>query len=130
MIQGDSAVHGRMLALQNVGEIIAIAGSSPAELGWIQQEEYESLEGYERHALDPTNVYGALVFEIAPELRSGPLGTMILDLTPGGERQQRVLQELAKQFHQNREAANLSPIVISESTAPSMEELKAIFCEP
>ena len=125
-----AAVHGRLLALQNVGEIIAIIGGSPTELGWISQGEYDSLEAYERHALDATNVYAALAFEIAPELRTGPLGTMISDLTPGGERQQLVLNELAWRFKQDREAAGLPPIEISESTAPSMEELESMLCEP
>ncbi len=126
----EAAVHGRLLALQNAGEIIAVAAGTPIELGWIQQDEYETLEGYEQHALDPTNVYGALAFEIAPELRSGPLGTMIAELTPGGERQQLVLNELAWRFNQDREAAGLPPIEIPESTAPSMEELESMLCEP
>ena len=125
-----AAVHGRLLALQSAGEILGVVGGSPTELGWIPQDEYETLEGYERHALDPANVYGALAFEIAPELRSGPLGTMLADLTPGGDRQQLLLHELAWQFNQDREAASLPPFEIPASTAPSMEELESMLCKP
>jgi hypothetical protein len=101
-----SALHGRLLALQNAGEIIGIVAGTPTKLGWIEEDEYESLEGYERHALDPTT------------------------LAPGGERQQAVLDELASQFEKDREAAKLPPIVISASTAPSMEEFESMLCEP
>jgi hypothetical protein len=110
----QSALHGRLLALQNAGEIIGI----------------ESLEGYERHALDPTTVYHALAFEIAPQLRSGPFGPIISELAPGGERRQLILDELARQFNEDREAAQLPPIVISASTAPAMEEFESMLCEP
>jgi hypothetical protein len=125
-----SALHGRLLALQNAGEIIGIVAGTPTKLGWIEEDEYESLEGYERHALDPTTVYHALAFEIAPQLRTGPFGTIISELAPGGERQQAVLDELASQFEKDREAAKLPPIVISASTAPSMEEFESMLCEP
>jgi len=125
-----AAVHGRLLALQNAGEIIAIVGGTPSELGWIPQDEYENMEGFEKHALDPANVYGALAFEIAPELGGGPLGTMLAELTPGGDRQQLLLHELAWRFSQDRDAAGLPPIEIPESTAPSMEEFESRLCEP
>ena len=125
-----AAIHGRLLALQNVGEIVASLGASPIDLGWIQQEDYDSLETFEKHALDPANVYAALAFEDAPELRSGPVGAMISGQTPGGGRQQMVLNELAWQFGQEREATGLPPIVISASTAPSMEEFESMLCEP
>ena len=125
-----AAIHGRLLALQNVGEIVATMGGSPIDLGWIQQEDYDSLETFEKHALDPANVYAALAFEVAPELRSGPMGAMISGQTPGGGRQQMVLNELAWRFGQEREATGLPPIEISESTAPSMEEFESMLCEP
>ena len=124
-----SAVHGRLLALRDAGEIIAIVGGTPYELGWIPRDEYENLEGFERHALEPANVYGALAFEILPELSGGPLGAMTAEMTPGGDRQQLLLHELAWRFTQDREAAGLPPIEIPESTAPSMEELESLLCE-
>ena len=125
-----AAVHGRLLALQNAGEVIAIVGGSPIQFGWIQPQEYESLASYEQQGLDPTNVYGALAFEIAPELRTGPLGEMISGLTPGGDRQQLVLNELAWRFQEDRKIAGLPPVDISESTAPSLEEIDSMLCDP
>lgn len=126
----SAAVHGRLLALQNVGEITAIIGGTPSELGWISQDEYESLERFERHALDPANVYGALAFEIAPGLIDSPLGAMTAELTPGGDRQQLLLHGLAWQFRRDREAARLPPIDIPTSTAPSLAEIESLMCEP
>ena len=114
-----AAVHGRLLALQNAGYIVAIVDGTPIELGWIQQDEYDSLASYERQALDPINVYGALAFDIAPELRTSPMGAISFGLTPGGDRQQLVLNDLAWRFRQDREAAGLPPIDLSESSAPS-----------
>jgi hypothetical protein len=125
-----SALHGRLLALRNAGEIIALVAGTPTELGWIEEDEYESLDAYERYELDPATVHEALAFEIAPQLRSGPFGAAISELTAGGERQKAVLDELASQFNADREAAKLPPIVIPESSVPSMEVFEARLCEP
>ncbi len=126
-----AAVHGRLLALQNVGEITAIIGGSPMDLGWIDSDQYELLESFEKLALDPANVYGALTFEIAPELRSGPLGTMLSDLVPGGERSRPILEELAQQFTRDRAAANLPPLDVPASSTLSADEIRAmLYCDP
>ncbi len=125
-----AALHGRLLALENAGEIIALVADTPTELGWIEADEYANLAGYERYELDPATVYHALAFELAPELRSGPFGAINAELTQGGERQQLVLDELARQFSEDRQAAGLPPIAITKSSAMSTAELSAMLCEP
>lgn len=125
-----SALHGRLLALENVGEMVEIIAGTPTELGWIEENEYSSLTVREKYALEPTTVYHALVFELAPELLTGPFGAVNAELALGGEIQQAILSELGRQFSEDREAAGLPPIIISESRAMSMEELAAMLCEP
>lgn len=126
----NAALHGRLLALENAGEIIAMVAGTPTELGWVEADEYANLAGYERYELDPATVYHALAFELAPELRSGPFGAINAELTQGGERQQVVLDELARQFSEDRQAAGLPPIAITKSSAMSTAELSAMLCEP
>lgn len=125
-----SALHGRVLALQNAGQVIAMVAESPTQLGWIEEDIYEELSGRERYTLDPATVYEALAFELAPQLRSGPFGQANADLTLGGERQRAVLDQLVRQFNDDREAARLPPVELPESQAPSMEELEAMLCKP
>ena len=125
----EAALHGRLLALQNAGEIISLISGTPPSLGWIGLNDYESLPGDEKYALDPLLVYHALAFEIAPQLRTGPFGMVVSKLTVGGERQQLILGELVRQFNQDREAARLPPIEIPESRAPSTMEFESMLCE-
>lgn len=125
-----SALNGRLLALRNAGDMVGIIGGLPTELGWIDEDEYASLDVREKIALDAAVVCEALAFEIAPQLRSGPFGEAIAELTAGGERQQAILDELALQFEHDREAARLPPIAVPESVAPSMRDFEARLCEP
>ena len=124
-----AALHGRLLALENAGEAIAIVADTPMALGWIEADDYESLEVYQRYALDPKSVYHALAFELAPQLRSGPFGAINAELTQGGERQQVILEELAQRFQTDRQAAGLPPITVPESKAMSTEALAAMLCK-
>jgi hypothetical protein len=123
-----SALYGRLLALFRVGEIAGILEGGPVGLGWIEKEEYESLKGLKRAAVDPATVYNALAFEIAPQLQDGAFA-VIFDLVPHTERQLLILAELAKQFDQDREEAKLPPIVVPESTAPPMDEFLSLLCD-
>lgn len=124
----NAALHGRLLALAFAGETIGIIEGGPVGLGWIEKDEYEALQGFPKSAFMPMTVYNALAFEIAPQLRDGPSG-IIYDLLPRNERQATILVELAKQFEKDREEAKLPPIVIAESTAPTMEEIRSMLCE-
>lgn len=125
----QSALHGRVLALNHIGGILWLTGRGPVELGWIEKEEYVSLKRGDRNSLMPGNLYNALAFEIAPQLRDGPFGTIFTDLIGHSERQQPIITELAEKFHRDREAARLPPIVVPESTAPSIEVIKSMLCD-
>lgn len=123
-----AALHGRLLALGYAGESIGIIKGGPVGLGWVEEDEYEALRGFAKSAFMPMTVYNALAFEIAPQLRDGPSG-IIYELLPRNERQETILVELVKQFEKDREEAKLPPIVVAESTAPSMQEIRSMLCE-
>lgn len=123
-----SALHGRILALGYAGESIGAVEGGPVGLGWIEEDEYEGLRGLRQSAFTPMTVYSALAFEIAPQLRDGPSG-IIYEMLPRDEPQATILVELVKQFEKDREVAKLPPIEIAESTAPPMEEVRAMLCE-
>ncbi|MEM7431551.1 MAG: hypothetical protein AAF351_06390 [Pseudomonadota bacterium] len=123
-----SAMNGRLMALQLVGQMKRRLVGGPVELGWIEQDEYDALELGEKNSLFPINVYSALSYTIAPELRSGPTG-ILYGLVPKGERMTGLLHKLAAQFDTDRERAGLPPIVVIESKVPELTELFEMVCE-
>lgn len=124
-----AALHGRIHALYHVGEILWTIEGGPVELGWIDQDEFDAMRSLEKGAFYPASIYNELAFTIVPQLRSGPVGEMIQGLYPHSERRQLILNELAKQFDQDRKDADLPPIIIAESTAPSLAEMRSMLCE-
>ncbi len=125
----DAALHGRVMVLHRIGESLFFENVGAVKLGWIDAEEYDSLSNHEKTALMPSNVYNALSFEIAPELKSGPHGALIADLMPRSDRQRVIVHQLADRFQRDLQAAGLPPIAVSESTAPPMEDLLSLLCE-
>ena len=125
----QAALHGRVMALYHVGDSLWRQKGGPVELGWIDSAEYDSLSSFQKNALLPSNVYNVLAFEIAPELQSGPHGNLMNELMPRSERQQQVLDALLKDFHEDLETAELPPISVAASTAPSIEELMSLLCQ-
>lgn len=125
----QSALHGRVLALHHVGDLLWMQKGGPVELGWIDKAEYDSLASFPKNALLPANVYNALAFEIAPELQSGPYGTMMSELMLRSELQQKIVKSLGDRFREDLHAAGLPPISVTASAAPPFEELKSLLCE-
>lgn len=125
----DAALHGRLLALHRVGDSLSFEIGGAVKLGWIDEVEYDSLSSYQKTALMPSNVYNVLSFEVAPALKSGPLGSLLYELMPRTEQQRVIVKQLAEQFSRDLNDAGLPPIAISESTAPPMEELLSLLCE-
>ncbi len=124
-----AALHGRVMALYHVGDLLWMQKGGPVELGWIDKVEYDSLTQFQKNSLLPPNVYNALALEIAPELQSGPYGTLITELMPRSEQQQQVLDALHNSFREDLDAAELPPISVAVSTAPPMEELMSLLCQ-
>lgn len=126
----EAALHGRLLSLQKVGEITWIIEGGPVELGWIEKDSYEALSTKEKNALDPMQVYQALLMEIAPQLESGPFGDLMSEFIPHSDLQQALIADLAERFYRDLERAGLPEIEVSESSAPSLRELRSMLCRP
>ena len=124
-----AALHGRVLALYRVGDALSLEIGGAVELGWIGQEEYEDLSSFEKTALYPANVYNVLAYELAPELKSGPIGDIVNELVPRSERQIAIVGELAEQFNRDLESAGLERIIVPKSAAPPVDELMGLLCE-
>ncbi len=124
-----AALHGRVMVLYRVGESLIFEQGGPVEIGWISKEEYDGLSNREKMALYPANVYSALAFEVAPGLRSGPTGEILTAIMPRTERQQVVVDQLAQQFERDRKDAGLPPVVVSESSLASFDDLLLLLCE-
>lgn len=124
-----AALHGRVLALYQVGDSLWIVNGGPVELGWIEQDDYDSLTTYQKSALLPANVYNLVAYEVAPQLQSGPHGALFDGLTPRSKRQQEIIDGLESRFLQDLDAAGLPPISVAESTAPPMDELMSLLCK-
>ena len=124
-----AALHGRVLALYHVGDVLWTQGIGPVELGWISREEHDQLQPTARNVLMPQNVYGKLAFEIAPGLKTGPLGDAMYNLLPETERQQQIVALLKQQFEEALEAAGLPPVSITASTLPATAVLRRSICD-
>ncbi len=125
-----AALRGRLMALYHVGDIRGIVEGGPIQLGWIDKDEYDALNSYGKSAILPSNVYNAVAYEIAPQLLSGPMGSIATEFLPRDERQQLIVSELASQFEADRNAAGLPPITVTESTVPAPEDIRSMLCEP
>ena len=125
----EAALRGRVMVLHRVGDSLSFEKGGAVKLGWIDEEEYDGLSSYEKTALIPSNVYNVLAFEIAPALKSGPLGALMSDLMPHTERQKIIVARLATQFSRDLDEAGLPPVAVSESIAPPVEDLLRLLCE-
>lgn len=124
-----AALHGRVMVLYRVGDSLALEKGGPVELGWISREEYDGLSDHEKTALHPSSVYNVLAYEVAPGLKSGPPGQILTALIPRTEQQMAIVDELAGQFTRDLHDAGLPPVVVPESSVPSIDDLLSLLCE-
>ena len=128
-----SALHGRLLALRHVGQHSWLMGKGPVEHGWIEKDDYDALSSKEKTAIDPGNIYSSVAYEIAPTLKDGPIGEMLTEISRGvvantGLRE-TILTGLVQRFEDDRVNAGLPEIIVSDSAAPSLQEIFAMVCD-
>ncbi len=123
-----AALHGRVMALSRVGDAMTVEQGGPVELGWIDKADFDALSIHEKNALIPSNVYNVVAYEVAPQLKSGPIGEILYGLMPRSDRQVAIVDQLATQFRRDLREAGLPPIAVSESDAPPLENLRALLC--
>ncbi len=123
----QAALHGRLRALQEVGDIRWQLEGGAVELGWVEAETYNALGARERSTFLPINVYNLTAYEIAPQLRDGPAG-LLYQLMPRDPSLAPVISGLAEQFEQDRIDAGLPPIRVPQTTLPSPKEWIKPLC--
>ena len=124
-----AALHGRVMVLSRVGQLLSDERGGAVGLGWIGASEYDGLSGDEQFALSPWFVYYVLSFEVAPALKTGPRGGSMSEVFPMGERRRVIVEQLADRFFGDLEDAGLDPASIPESEAPPIEDLVNVLCE-
>lgn len=124
----EAASHGRLLALQNYGQVRGRLFGGPVGLGWISQEEYDSLDASGKTSLVPANLYAQVAYDIAPALREGALGNLTR-MAPESSIQQDVRRDLVAEFEETLSASGLPPVSVAPTASPDTEALFDQLCE-
>ena len=126
-----SALHGRLLALINVGHQLVTMGKTPVDLGWISTVDYDRLTRAEKSTFNASNVYQAVAFTIAPQVEVGFFEEVGLGFgSMFAERFASIAEPIATRFRSDRAELGLSPLTVPSSTLPSYRELTELLCNP
>lgn len=127
----QSALHGRVMALVNVGHQLDMLGKTPVDLEWISREAYEQLTRAQKATFNAANVYQGVAYTIAPELRIGlfdddafGFGTMF------ARRFSSIAEPIAAEFQSDRRELGLPPLSVPASELPPIQELTELLCSP
>lgn len=124
----EAAMRGRLLALQNYGQVRGRLFGGPVGLGWITREEYDALSASEKTSIDPANVYNQVAYDIAPALRKGALGGLSR-MIPQSALQQAIRQDLVTEFEQTLSDSGLPAIEVAPAASSEIEALFDQICE-
>jgi len=125
----EAASHGRVMALQQHGQVKGRLFGGPVGLGWLSQTEYDALSLNERNSLIPNNLYSQVSYDVVPALREGPIGSMLSGLSPVSDKQVEIREQLRVEFNQNLEDRGLPQIQVAAAATTSMEDLFDRVCE-
>ena len=126
-----SALHGRLLALINVGHQLDMMGKKPVDLGWISIEDYDQLTRGQKSTFNAANVYQAVAFTIAPQVEVGFFEEIGLGFgSKLAKRFANIAEPIATQFRSDRAELGLDPLIVPASTLPSYDELTELLCNP
>jgi len=124
-----SALHGRLLALFNVGDQLVTMGKTPTDLGWISSEDYDQLTRAQKSTFNAASVYQAVAFTIAPQVEVGFFEEIGLGFgSMFANRFADIAEPIATQFRSDRAELGLDPLIIPASTLPSYSELTELLC--
>ncbi len=126
----QAALHGRLMALRHVGDQLNMMRRTPVDLGWIRQEEYDSLSRAEKSSFNAANVYNAAVYTIAPELEIG-----LFDEGDGfghrmANRFSDIVPPIVEKYRNDRAELGMPPISVPKSELPPLRELERLLCNP
>lgn len=126
-----SALHGRLLALINVGHQLDMLGKKPPDLGWVSTEDYDLLTRAQKSTFNAASVYQGVAYTIAPQVEVGFFEEIGLDFgSMFAKRFADIAQPIAAQFRSDRAELGLDPLIIPASTLPPYSELAELLCIP
>lgn len=123
----EAAMHGRVLALQNYGQVRGRLFGGPVGIGWIDQQAYEMLTENEKSSLLPANLYAQVAYDIVPTLRDGAVGVVARRI-PQSSVQQAIRDELVIDFQHAVADRGLAPVAIPPDALPEVEGLLDQLC--
>ena len=123
-----AALLGRLTALQPYGATLYSQGETAVSLGWLDEDEFASLEGRERIQWLPQMVYEQVALELAPGLKLTPPYPKNYS-PPDDERLRSIVSELANEYRYTLQDSGLaSPAVLSAEFA-SYAAIKEWTCD-
>lgn len=128
----QAALHGRLQALSLYGQSLFYVGETPVTLGWMDQARYEQLSIHQRNAWNPSNLYGRLMYDIAPELKTGFISSILHQLAApvsSSEETAEIRAELAQGFYEDRFRLALDSPKMMALDTPDVWELISDICE-
>jgi hypothetical protein len=123
-----AAMHGRLYALRNYGDVMYARYGGPVGLDWITEDDFRLVSNREKAALAPSNVYQNVANDVAPQLTEGPIG-WLGDMTIRADVEGQIRNELVGEFLKARDAAGLPPISVADTASPDIDALLAKLCE-
>lgn len=127
----QAALHGRVYALVNYGIVRNRLFSGPVGLGWLSQEEFDTMDEEQRVAWQVENVYRQAVYDIAPQLGEGTLGSIQAEMAgvaTGTESLLRIREDIANEFERSLLESELPPLNIPPTSAPLNEDFRSQLC--
>lgn len=124
----QAALHGRVLALRELGRLEQRNGETVISKGWITQEAFDALDAKSRRSLVISNVYIAMVDLLIPELFTG-LAADGLGRLPDADVAQPLAIAAADQFmNALTDAGKRLPEIAATDSAEALAELEKTLC--
>ncbi len=123
----EAALNGRVMALQHYGQVRGQVFGGPVGLGWVSQEEYDTLDDEQRNELSPFNMFRMTAIDLVPgsyeEFVRGS------NRTPSrSEIGERIRNDIHHEFNVALSNSDLAPPIISAAEATELEELRSQIC--
>lgn len=127
----QAALHGRVYALVNYGVVRNRLFGGPVGLGWLSQEEFDAMDDQQLSAWQVENVYRQAVYDIAPQLAEGALGSMQAEMAGVATEMEsllRIRDDIANEFERSLAESELPPLNIPPTAAPINHDFRSQLC--
>lgn len=125
-----AALHGRVAALTQLGDVQRRLGLGPVELGWIEAQDYEALEQDTRLRLWPTLVYQEAAFRLGGGIMESPLFVLLMEShQPQPAADDDAVRAVTTRFERDLRERGLRMPDIPEYQGPDLDAWRAEFCD-